>query len=97
MANKENIKVFYCDSLGTITTKSVLVTGMVVKPSADTWLIEIKDTAGNNVLYDGSSITNDRNGKFSLAKPVEIKGLSCVTLTNISYALIYIDDIVTTA
>lgn len=95
--NTENSKIFVCDSLGTITTRTVLVSGMVVKPSGDNWTIEIQNTAGQKVLYDGSNITNDRNGKFSLAKPVEIKGLNCVTITAVSYSLIYIDDIVTTA
>ena len=88
--NKENCKVLYCDGLGTITTKTVRVLGMKVKASADTWIIEINNTAGDKVLYDGSTIANDRSG-LSVCGGTEIIGLSCVTFTNISYALIYIE------
>lgn len=89
MANKENNNPLICDSLGTVTTLDIKVTGILVNPSAGSWVVVLTDKNNNQILRAvGAAATS-----LPIPIPFNTDGIVATTLTNITDIEIYTDSV----
>lgn len=84
MSNLTSQNPLVIDTIGVISATALLVESIVVRASADVWVVVLHDAAsGNKVFEMTSSITNDRGGCFHVG-PTKWAGIYATTLTNIT-------------
>lgn len=99
MANNLAVNPIVVDSTGVVVARPVKVKGILIRASADTWLVVFNNVkfgegtarAGGVINFNyASDVANERSAYVDFGDGVMLDGLWALTLTDITNVLIYL-------